>query len=174
MDTLWITGFEPLDQGDCSADLGRKLAKEMSSAGFSLLPASYERAQEELEILLEEKRPKKLLMLGYAEDAHIRVENFAYNKSSNRPDADGQTGGNPLYNNAPLAYQSTWNMQNVKANVEKYHLPFEFSQDAGGFLPNAMYYYVLDNIADFVEKSQVLLVHVSRQTEWTNLKKLLA
>lgn len=143
MQPVLVTGFEPFrgERVNPSEQVVRALAgrPELVTA---VLPVSYRRAAERLSLLLETHRPRALLLLGLAAGSAIRLERMARNcDASDGPDEDGEArAATPIAASGPADYASTLPLAAFAARLAGLALPLVWSDDAGGFLCNHVFY----------------------------------
>ena len=143
MQPVLVTGFEPFrgERVNPSEQVVRALAgrPELITA---VLPVSYRRAAEQLSLLLEAHRPRALLLLGLAAGSAIRLERAARNcDASEGPDEDGEArAATPIAALGPADYASTLPLAAFAARLAGLALPVVWSDDAGGFLCNHVFY----------------------------------
>jgi pyroglutamyl-peptidase len=115
-----------------------------------VLPTSYERAGARIEALIEALKPEALLLLGLAANsAALRLERFSLNRdAAELLDNDGeQRLGSPIVAGAPDRYESTLPLERFAARVQALGCPVEFSDCAGGFVCNHVFYRACHHIA---------------------------
>src|SRR5262245_256379 len=143
MQPLLVTGFEPFGahRVNPSEEVVRALA---GRAGITaaVLPVSYRRAEERLLVLLAAGPPRALLMLGVAAGPALRLERVARNRDDALAcDVDGETrAGRPISPAAPADYASTLPLDAFAEALADAALPVTWSDDAGGFLCNHIFF----------------------------------
>lgn len=127
------------------------------------LPTEFDRAAEQLSLLLDTHRPLVVLSLGQAGGrAAIGLERVAINCiDASLPDNTGhQPIDEPVVPDGPAAYFSTLP---IKACVEALHqagLPAEVSQSAGTFVCNAVFYRLMHLLAQQARLVRAGFVHL--------------
>jgi pyroglutamyl-peptidase len=143
MQPLLVTGFEPF--GSHRANPSEQVVRAVAGRPgrvVEVLPVSYQRAGARLGALLEETRPSALLLLGLAAGSEIRLERTARNlDEAEAGDEDAELRcGQPLSASGPPGYASTLPLEAFAAALARLSLPVAWSDDAGGFLCNHVFY----------------------------------
>jgi pyroglutamyl-peptidase len=143
MRDVLVTGFEPFrgERVNPSEAVVRALAGR-PGLRIAVLPVSYRRAEAELAALLEAAPPRALLLLGLAAGDAIRLERVARNcDASEGPDEDGEARATaPITAFGPADYGSTLPLTSFAEKLAGLALPVAWSDDAGGFLCNHVFY----------------------------------
>jgi pyroglutamyl-peptidase len=143
MREILVTGFEPFrgERVNPSEEVVRALAGRPGLRS-AVLPVSYRRAEAALSALLEAAPPRALLLLGLAAGDAIRLERVALNcDASEGPDEDGEArAAAPIAAFGPADYASTLPLAAFAEKLTGLALPVAWSDDAGGFLCNHVFY----------------------------------
>lgn len=161
--TVLLTGFEPFGgwARNVSAEAvqaldGRVLAGALVAA--RVLPVAYPRALRVLDRALDEVRPDAVVAFGiHGQKAHgFRVESLAANSLEFRiPDNDGTVrSGEAIDPAGPGSRRVTLDSRALAAAIRSRGLRVRHSRDAGRYLCNAVYYWLLGRT------SQAAFVHV--------------
>ena len=143
MQPLLVTGFEPFGSHrvNPSEQVVRALGgrEELVTA---VLPVAFQRAEAMLAHVLDATRPRALLLLGLASGSAIRLERVARNRDEAEAcDEDGEPRpGRAISEDGPPDYASTLPLTAFAAVLERLSLPLAWSDDAGGFLCNHVFY----------------------------------
>lgn len=169
--TLLVTGFGPF--GPVADNPTARLIAHMDAEGeafcpdarlvTAVLPTSYRRAAETFETLLTEHRPLGVLSFGVATKADkIRLERFAQNlDDADLPDIDGkQLQGRPIVPHGPAALAATAPLDRLLAGLLEADIPAGFSNHAGNFVCNHLYYYALHRLSQLDPMPWMGFVHV--------------
>lgn len=158
-----VTGFGPFGQleGNPSAALAEALAAE-PGVRSDVLPVAYERAGRRLAELLERIRPAAVLLFGVHGAPGFRLERVAKNLDDEvEPDVDGAVHRHqPIHPGAPAAYWSTLPLVEIAEALDLLGLPWEWSNHAGGFLCNHVFYSTRHLGAELNLSGPCGLVHV--------------
>ena len=163
MQRVLVTGFEPFGahRVNPSEEVVRGLA---GRAGITtaVLPVSYRRAEERLRVLLAGGTPRALLMLGVAAGPAIRLERLARNRDDAPAcDVDGETRtGRPISAAARAEYASTLPLDAFAAKLRDAALPVAWSDDAGGFLCNHVFFRACEWLEERTQAIPRGLVHL--------------
>ncbi len=143
MGPLLVTGFERFDVHRLNPS--EEVVKALPAGGdlrTSVLPVAFRRAAALLEALLEEARPRAVLMLGLHAGPEIRLERLARNRDdADACDEDGERRPAAAISAAgPVTYPSTLPLDAFARALTDAGLPWTWSDDAGGFLCNHVFY----------------------------------
>lgn len=144
--TTLVTGFEPF--GGASSNPSELVVAALAALGevdvvTAVLPTSYRRAADGIGDLVQQHRPRWLLMLGLASDAaRIRFEQVALNlNDAAAPDNDGEVRqGRRILAQAPVGYWSTLPLARMAETAYDLGEEVEFSRDAGGYVCNHVFF----------------------------------
>lgn len=138
-----VAGFSPYGahRVNPSEQVVRALARETGLA-TRVLPVAYRRATSELLAWLDAARPDAVLLLGRHDGGALRLERTARNRDEAAgPDEDGEArAGLAIAADGPAAYASTLPLDAFADALARLRLPFAWSDDAGGFLCNHVFY----------------------------------
>jgi len=143
---ILVTGFDRFgahEHNPSQAIVDALAAERDPLLACRVLPTSYRRAGELIETWIEQDRPAAVVMLGLAASATaLRLERFARNRDhSEAIDNDGVSRLDAeIVKSAPEVYASTLPLERFAAAVRSLGTPVEFSQSAGGFLCNHVFY----------------------------------
>jgi len=146
MSPILVTGFERFGAHDHNSSEAIALALEAAGdPRFTcrVLPTSYRRAGELIETWLDAELPGAVVMLGLAARAEaLRLERFARNRDhSETADNDGESRlDRAIVRAAPEVYASTLPLERCAVAVRRRGVPVEFSESAGGFLCNHVFF----------------------------------
>lgn len=172
-----VTGFEPF--GSHSSNPSGLLVQRLSGRPevvTEVLPTSYERAGQRVEALLREHAPSAVLMLGLSARARCLVlERRALNwDDSTATDNDGQRrSGFPIAPQGPRSYASTLPLDRFAALASEAGVQIEFSDDAGGFVCNHVYYRAAHTIEQSALGTRSGFVHLPLVERASDFQKLL-
>lgn len=141
---ILLTGFQPMndDAVDPTAILMDRLAGEPGVAA-ALLPPVYDACGEAFVALLNEHRPlAALCFAASARSDSVQIERLAWNRDeSEQADAAGSIRlDQPILADGPTAYGSTLPLPRVMRELAMAGVPVTFSDFAGGFLGNHLFY----------------------------------
>ena len=143
---ILVTGFERFGAHEYNPSQGivEAIAVERDpNLSCRVLPTSYRGAGELIQTWIEQDRPAAVMMLGLAASATaLTLERFARNRDhSEAVDNDGLSRLDAeIVKSAPEVYASTLPLERFAAAVRSLGTPVEFSQSAGGFLCNHVFY----------------------------------
>src|SRR5690606_1781493 len=108
----------------------------------------FERAVAALEEALEAERPVAVLSFGICDEPGFRIELSAKNERHYaRPDIDGNVVQDArVEDGAPAMVFSTLPVAAIKQALGDAGLPTELSEDAGRYLCNAIFYWVVRRV----------------------------
>lgn len=165
-----ISGFGPFPgvPRNPSAEIVRAIARRrrFPAAGIDLdtaiFPTVYARAREMLQALIEQQ-PDAIVMFGVAaKTKHIRIETLARNAASTlHPDHARVTPGSRKLVQEGAGYlKSRTPISRLRAAARQAGVKAEFSNDAGRYLCNAVFYQALAATASLTPSPLVQFVHV--------------
>jgi pyroglutamyl-peptidase len=164
MTDILVTGFEPFADhvANPSAEIARALGGAPGRAG-EVLPVSYAAAARRVRELAASHRPRVWLVLGLCAEARgLRLERMARNlDASAKPDNDGVVRcGMPILASGPASHASSLPLAELAARLDRQGIPVEWSEDAGGFLCNHVFYRARDTMAASGSDAACGLIHV--------------
>jgi len=164
MTGILVTGFEAFADHatNPSAEISRRLGDAPGREG-QVLPVSYAAAAERVGELVATHRPRVWLVLGLCAEARgLRLERIARNRDeSSRPDNDGVArGGAPILESGPAFLASSLPLTELAIRLERERVPVEWSDDAGGFLCNHVFYLACHAMAASGSGARCGLIHV--------------
>ncbi len=167
--TVLLTGFGPFPgvPVNASADLVHRVARKARAAipdvrvTAAILPTEWERAPRLVAKLHERHRPALALHFGVASGSKgIRLETEARNFCRDSVDAAGALPCEPrLAADGPAARLSSIAVLTIAAALTASGYPSSISEDAGGYLCNAVLYHSLA-LAEARGGCQVGFVHI--------------
>lgn len=167
--TVLLTGFGPFPgvPVNASADLVRRIVRaarrRYPTACFAVavLPTQWTRAQNRIEALHRRHRPALALHFGVASGTEgIRLETEARNFCRTSIDAAGALPPAPVLSaDGPMQRHATIDISAIADALREGGWPVSISQDAGGYLCNAVLYYSLAS-AESRDVCQVGFVHI--------------
>ena len=106
------------------------------------LPVSYDRAPARLREEIETFRPAAVVMFGVAQNRReISLERQAANRcDASTRDNDGASRSGPIDPAGPANRESTLPLDRVKAALDRLGVPAGWSEDAGGYLCNRVFW----------------------------------
>jgi pyroglutamyl-peptidase len=149
---LLVTGFERF--GAHEANPSEQVVRALASRPHlrtAVLPVSFRRAAPRLQQLVGAERPRALLLLGVHDGDEIRLERIARNRDAPEgADEDGETRSEEIISaSGPDVYPSTLPLDAIARELTARSLPWAWSDDAGGFLCNHVFY----RARDWVERA---------------------
>lgn len=158
MTTVLLTGFEPFEQQEVNASwaavqevaAGWDAETEGTALVTALLPVSFARAPQALDVLLADVRPDLVVCVGEAGGrSAVGVERVAVNVQDARiPDEDGaQPVDSPVVPGGPDAYFSSLPVKACLAAVLATGVPGEVSNTAGTYVCNTVAYALAHRLA---------------------------
>lgn len=171
MDVL-ITGFEPFlsFKENPSKLIAESLDGQTIQGALikgAVLKVSYDEALKALDELFRVKRWELVLSLGLnPKIGWIAVERFAHNiKESEEPDEMGVLAeGEEIVPGGEALLKSGLPVRKIVQTLREEGIPSAISHSAGGYLCNAVFYYVLHRIGEWNGKGGFL--HIPLHTEY--------
>ena len=141
---ILVTGFRPFGERtvDPTALVMDRLAQQPGIVAATL-PPLYDACGEEFAALLDAHRPMAALCFALSERTDfIQIERLAWNRDeSDQPDEAGTVREDTvIVPGGPAAYGSTLPVPRVMRELAMAGLPVTFSDFAGGFLGNHLFY----------------------------------
>lgn len=167
---ILLTGFGPFPTvaDNASARLVPALAERARDEfpdckiTFAVLPTEWEKAPAQLGDLLAGFDPDVVLSFGVARDATgFRIETQGLNACRLAPDAAGRPPfGSVLRANGPVSRACTAPLTAIVDRLGACGLPVSLSDDAGGYLCNAIFYHALEAAAARGGAMSVAFIHI--------------
>jgi pyroglutamyl-peptidase len=139
-----VTGFESF--GEHAINPSALVANAFDGV---VLPVSYARAADALQVAIDDADPEVVLCFGLADKrTKISVERFAHNldEASTIDNDEAPGSGKEIDPAGPLAFRSTLPVDEIAAALEAEGIPAEVSRDAGGFLCNHVFYVLMQTL----------------------------
>jgi pyroglutamyl-peptidase len=139
-----VTGFESF--GEHAINPSALVANAFDGV---VLPVSYARAADALQVAIDDADPEVVLCFGLADKrTKISVERFAHNldEASTIDNDEAPGSGKEIDPAGPLAFRSTLPVDEIVAALEAEGIPAEVSRDAGGFLCNHVFYVLMQTL----------------------------
>jgi pyroglutamyl-peptidase len=143
MKPLLVTGFERFGEHAVNPSEAVVRALEPGRAlRTAVLPVAFRRAASRLQQLLAASPPRAVLLLGLHGGSEIRLERLARNRDeADEADEDGETRTQlAIAASGHAAYPSTLPLDDLARELSSRSLPWAWSDDAGGFLCNHVFY----------------------------------
>lgn len=164
--TKLVTGFEPF--GGSQVNSSEMVIASIEALGLpgiatAVLPTSYHRAEAHMSALLRQHRPLRLIMLGLAQSsAAIRFEEVARNLDDcAAPDNDGEVRlDRRILEEAPEEYGNSLYLDRMALVARDLGEEALFSQDAGGFVCNHIFFAAAHLMATDFPDSRCGFVHL--------------
>jgi pyroglutamyl-peptidase len=141
--SLLVTGFERFG---CHAVNSSEAVVQALPPGRELrtavLPVAFRRAASQLQQLLDDSPLRAVLLLGLHSGSEIRLERLARNRDeADAADEDGEARTQQaIAASGPAHYPSTLPLGDLARELSSRSLPWAWSDDAGGFLCNHVFY----------------------------------
>lgn len=164
MKKILLTGFEPFQKETLnpSKELVPIFSKYKNLSSL-ILPVSYSRAGQALEVAMAREEFDFILMLGQAGGRKwIELERVAINmQDSVSPDEDGDLRiQNKISMEGPDAFLNPLPLRDWIQKLQVKNLPVQISFSAGAFVCNSVYYQVFEAIKVSKKNTQALFVHL--------------
>lgn len=179
-DTILLTGFGPFPGVADNASqrfvpkLGHLAARRFSAHRVvaRILPTEWEKAPNRLRDLYERERPKLVLHFGVSAQASSYViETVAHNTCKSRADAIGtMPPDSVVVRGGPEIMASRFPAQQVKERLLALKVPAVLSEDAGGYLCNAILYRSLIYAEQISSPEAVGFLHIPQHIPPADLK----
>lgn len=155
---ILVTAFGPFGGRleNASSLVLKELRKKFPEIRTRILPVDAVLAPARLRSALRQWRPDALIMLGEAGGSlDIRLEKRAWNeKNFGIPDISGrQPTGIPVRRGAADYFDSTLPLGAMKMRLEKLGTPVAFSDDAGRYLCNQLFF----SARDYLEREKIMI-----------------
>lgn len=145
MPRVLVTGFNRF--GERASNSSELIVEELAQRQLprvvcEVLPTVFRAGAEQIESLIRSGRPEVVLMLGMAASSTtLRLERYARNRDASEvADNHGEHRYGPIVVDGPDVYTSTLPLERFAEAVRTLGTPIEFSEDAGGFVCNHVYY----------------------------------
>lgn len=144
---ILISGFEPFN--NALTNSSELVVREIAKRDFDfelvsvILPVVYQRAFTELSDRVEQEQPDAVVSLGQAEGrTAISLERLAHNKDdASLADNAGLIRMNtPIVRGAEATLPTTLPIEKIFGELLKANIPVEYSDSAGNFLCNNLFY----------------------------------
>jgi pyroglutamyl-peptidase len=167
---LLLTGFKLF--GDLDANPTELLIQAVAAwedpfPGLSLetavLDVDYVLAEQQFREALLRVRPDAVLSFGVSGGTdQLCLERIAVNvDDASLPDSGGQRrAGTRIADDGPVGYWATLDLDRIHAALSEAGLPVRYSNHAGAYLCNHLFYYGLHTIASLGLKTRMGFVHV--------------
>jgi len=168
--TVLLTGFGPFpgvrvnESARLVTELAAAARRNFSSHVFlaEILDTAWLSAPEHVTRLMQEKHPALALHFGVAQEAQgFRIERHAANACLSKADAVAKFPTSPrLDENGPPLRAATIDAPGIAANLSRLGFPAAVSDDAGGYLCNAVLYHSLAAAADRDHACRTGFIHI--------------
>jgi pyroglutamyl-peptidase len=172
---LLITGFEPFAgfNRNPSGELVKALSESSSDRDLvtDILPVEYSAAAVQLERLLMELNPLAWIGFGLNQRATaITLERIAVNlDDATIPDNAGDLRRSVLIvPDGAESYRSTLPLQKIEARLQKLHIPASYSDSAGRFVCNHVFYRGLAILSRIKSNAPAGFIHIPWPSDWEN------
>lgn len=161
-----VTGFEPF--GSATFNTSELVVRALSAdpdpnVVTAVLPTSYHRAESRIADLLDEHRPRAVVLLGQSRTTRsIRLEQVAANLDDSRhPDNDGKVRrGRPILSEAPETYRSSLPLEFMAETARSFNESVDLSVDAGGYVCNHVFFMAMHLAATQLPCSRCGFAHL--------------
>jgi pyroglutamyl-peptidase len=146
--TLLLTGFEPFGDYDLNSSWEAIRGLDGMRAGTLtirslLLPVEYRRGPETLLAEIRRTRPRGVVSFGVSPGPRIRPERTARNRTGGKADSAGETLPEHLVPGGTEELASTLPCEELAMLLTESGFDAEVSDDAGGYVCNAVFYRLL-------------------------------
>ena len=148
---ILLTGFKPF--GSLSVNPTEQLMHALAAEDFggavvetAVLDVDYVQAEQQFQAAVTRFAPHAILSFGVAGSTDtLRLERIAVNlDDAGLPDSGGQTrAGTRIVEQGPVGYWATLDLDALYAALVEADLPVRFSNHAGAYLCNHLFYYGL-------------------------------
>ncbi len=165
---ILLSGFEPFGGEKINPSWEAVKTFEGTIIGDYLvktlrLPVSFEKAKNEVCRVLKDTNPDFYIAFGQAGGiTRIQLERIGLNLMDARiPDNDGyKPKDSSIFENAPLAYKSTIDLDRIKKALMNAKIPVKISNHAGTYVCNLVLFTALHCASKYNLKTKVGFVHV--------------
>ncbi len=128
----------------------------------AILPTEWHAAPQRVTALISRLQPALALHFGVAKDAQgFRIETQGLNTCRHAPDAAGRLPpGEVLIADGPDAHPSSLPVRAIVDRLEALDLPVMTSEDAGGYLCNAILYHALHAVRGPTHATRAGFIHI--------------
>lgn len=149
---LLVTGFDAYgaNRENASGQVIERLAQEsIPSVATVVLRTSYSASEARIKELIGQLEPQVVLLLGQTDrTTAVRIERRAKNGDySSALDNDGEIGRTPIIDAGPYEYASTTPIDEIYRQLKARGYPVIYSDDAGGYVCNHLFYVAQHHIA---------------------------
>jgi pyroglutamyl-peptidase len=146
-----LTGFEPFSGQLFNASVeGVRMFCEAGELGeradvsWRVLPVVYDEAALRLEEAIDELKPEVVIALGICDEPCYRIERVAHNLDDTEvPDNRAEVRRSlRIIEDGPDRYEAPYSHVELARRLEEKGLPWRFSDSAGGFLCNHVFYHL--------------------------------
>jgi pyroglutamyl-peptidase len=167
---ILLTGFKPF--GDLAINPTEPLMTELSAAAAEfpgvqldtlVLDVDYALAEAQFRAALQQCTPDAILSFGVDGRADaLHLERIAVNlDDAGLPDTGGETrGGTRIVADGPVGYWATLDLDRLYRALVEAEIPVRYSNHAGTYLCNHVFYYGLHTIATLGLETRMGFVHV--------------
>jgi pyroglutamyl-peptidase len=170
-----VTGFGPFPgvplnvSGDLAIAIQEAAQRQFPDHAFhsEVLPTEWRRAPERISELYADLAPVLALHFGVAAGARaIRIERLAQNTCRAAADAVGLVPGkSALIDNGAATIAARLPLDAIYRRLLATGVPVELSDNAGGYLCNAVLYHALSHCHAWETKARVGFIHIPRDLE---------
>jgi pyroglutamyl-peptidase len=167
---ILITGFNPF--GGASRNPSQAVVEAVAETELvraEILPTEFERAGRRIAELLEELKPAAWIGFGLHEGATgVVLERQAFNLDDARiaDNAGDQRQGRPIEPGGREVLASTLPLEQIAAELQDHGIPVTFSDSAGRFVCNHVFYKALSTLAAAGLWVPAGFVHLPWPIEW--------
>lgn len=146
-----LTGFEPFSgQAFNASAVGVRLFCEAERLGeraevsWRILPVVYDEAALRLQEAVDELKPRVVISVGICDEPCYRIERVAWNLDDTEvPDNKGEVRRSlRIVQDGPDSCEAPYPHAELGRRLEGKGLPWRFSDSAGGFLCNHVFYHL--------------------------------
>lgn len=153
--------------------LAEDFSKLEADLHFHVFPTSYQVVDASLPEIKQAQAPDIVLHFGLAAEARgFRLEKIANSQiSTTKPDVDGFTPNNCASEIATEQFSSSLPLDDLFTDLQELNLPVEFSEDAGGYLCNYLFYQTAGGKLGANATQMCGFIHVTLLTEQKSVSK---
>jgi len=146
-----LTGFEPFSGQpfNVSAEGVRLFCEggdqgERAELSWRVLPVAYDEAALRLGEAIDELKPRVVISVGICDEPRYRIERIAWNLDDTEvPDNKGEVRRSQrIIEAGPQSCAAPYPHDELARRLEEKGLPWRFSESAGGFLCNHVFYHL--------------------------------
>jgi pyroglutamyl-peptidase len=163
-----LTGFTPF--GSVAVNPSQVIVQHIAARAYpgllltaEVLPTAYRESEARIRALIREVQPDVVLSLGVAQRREaINLERRAQNRSSATiPDISGLLLTDAaIVPDGPAAYSATLPLDSLHAALAARAIPVEYSDDAGAYVCNHVFYCASDEIARLGLPTRCGFIHI--------------